>query len=142
MSRTPAASSTARTALPAITPDVTVLHAQAADREGNVLLRGIVGASREAAMAARTLVVTVERVVDSLDAPMNSFVIPGWQVAAIVAAAMLMNLLAAATVGVVVPLALRRLRIDPALSAGVILTTFTDCIGFATLLSLGALFLT
>ena len=65
-----------------------------------------------------------------------------WQVAAIVAAAMLMNLLAAATVGVVVPLALRRLRIDPALSAGVILTTFTDCIGFATLLSLGALFLT
>ena len=71
------------TALPAITPDVTVLHAQAADREGNVLLRGIVGASREAAMAARTLVVTVERVVDSLNAPMNAFVIPGWQVAAI-----------------------------------------------------------
>jgi glutaconate CoA-transferase subunit A len=34
------------TALPAITPDVTVLHAQAADHEGNVLLRGIVGASR------------------------------------------------------------------------------------------------
>lgn len=73
----------ALTALPAITPDVTVLHAQAADREGNVLLRGIVGASREAAMAARTLVVTVERVVDALDAPMNAFVIPGWQVAAI-----------------------------------------------------------
>ena len=71
------------TALPALTPDVTVLHAQAADREGNVLLRGIVGASREAAMAARTLVVTVERVVDALDAPMNAFVIPGWQVAAI-----------------------------------------------------------
>ena len=71
------------TALPALTPDVTVLHAQAADREGNVLLRGIVGASREAAMAARTLVVTVERIVESLDAPMNAFVIPGWQVAAI-----------------------------------------------------------
>ncbi len=71
------------TALPALTPDVTLLHAQAADREGNVLLRGIVGASREAAMAADTLVITVERVVDSLDAPMNAFVIPGWQVAAI-----------------------------------------------------------
>ena len=71
------------TALPAITPDVTVLHAQQADREGNVLLRGIVGASREAAMAARALVVTVEAVVDTLDAPMNAFVIPGWQVAAI-----------------------------------------------------------
>jgi magnesium transporter len=65
-----------------------------------------------------------------------------WQIAGIIAAAMLVNLLAAAAVGVLVPLALRRLDIDPALSAGVILTTFTDCIGFATLLGLGALFLT
>ena len=65
-----------------------------------------------------------------------------WQIAAIIAAAMLINLLAAAAVGVLVPLALRRLEIDPALSAGVIITTFTDCIGFATLLGLGAIFLT
>jgi magnesium transporter len=65
-----------------------------------------------------------------------------WKIALIIAAAMLVNLLAAAAVGVLVPLALRRMRIDPALSAGVILTTFTDCIGFATLLGLGALYLT
>ena len=65
-----------------------------------------------------------------------------WKIAAIIAAAMLVNLLAAAAVGVLVPLALRRMRVDPALSAGVILTTFTDCIGFATLLGLGTLFLT
>jgi magnesium transporter len=65
-----------------------------------------------------------------------------WRIAAIIAAATLINLLCAAAVGVMVPLALRRMRIDPALSAGVILTTFTDCIGFATLLGLGALFLT
>jgi magnesium transporter len=64
-----------------------------------------------------------------------------WQIAIIIAAAMLINLLAAAAVGVLVPLALRRFDIDPALSAGVILTTFTDCIGFATLLGLGAIFL-
>jgi len=64
-----------------------------------------------------------------------------WKIAAIIAAAMLVNLLAAAIVGVTVPLALRRLRVDPALAAGVILTTFTDCIGFATLLGLGTLFL-
>ncbi|MEY3337264.1 MAG: hypothetical protein RL245_256 [Pseudomonadota bacterium] len=64
-----------------------------------------------------------------------------WQIAVILAAAMLINLLAAAAVGVLVPLALRRFAIDPALSAGVILTTFTDCIGFATLLGLGAIFL-
>ena len=64
-----------------------------------------------------------------------------WQIAVIIAAAMLINLRAAAAVGVLVPLALRRFEIDPALSAGVILTTFTDCIGFATLLGLGAIFL-
>ncbi len=65
-----------------------------------------------------------------------------WEIAAIIAAATLFNLLCAAAVGVVVPMMLKRMRIDPALSAGVILTTFTDCIGFATLLGLGALFLT
>jgi magnesium transporter len=64
-----------------------------------------------------------------------------WMIAAIIAAAMVINLLAAAIVGVVVPLTLRRMQIDPALAAGVILTTFTDCIGFATLLGLGTIFL-
>ena len=65
-----------------------------------------------------------------------------WKIAGVIAAAMVINLLAAAAVGVIVPLILRRFEIDPALSAGVILTTFTDCIGFATLLGLGAWFLT
>ena len=55
---------------------------------------------------------------------------------------MLVNPLAAALVGVLVPLTLRRMKIDPALSAGVTLTTFTDCIGFATLLGLRTIFLT
>jgi glutaconate CoA-transferase, subunit A len=71
------------TALPALTPDVTILHAQQADTAGNVTMRGIVGASREAAMAARCLIVTVEEVVDELDAPMNAIVIPAWQIHAI-----------------------------------------------------------
>jgi magnesium transporter len=65
-----------------------------------------------------------------------------WMIAVVIVLAMVINLLAAAIVGVMVPLTLRRLQIDPALSAGVILTTFTDCIGFATLLGLGALLLT
>jgi len=65
-----------------------------------------------------------------------------WQIAVIITFAMVTNLLAAALVGVMVPLTLRRLQIDPALAAGVILTAFTDCIGFATLLGLGTLFLT
>jgi magnesium transporter len=64
-----------------------------------------------------------------------------WQIAVIISLAMMTNLLASALVGVMVPLTLRRMQIDPALAAGVILTTFTDCIGFATLLGLGTLFL-
>ena len=69
--------------VPAINPDVTVLHAQAADRQGNVLIRGIVGAQKEAALAARTLIVTVEEVVESLSAAMNAIVLPYWVITAI-----------------------------------------------------------
>jgi magnesium transporter len=65
-----------------------------------------------------------------------------WKVGLIMCAALLTNLVAAALVGVGVPLTLKRLGIDPALAGGVVLTTFTDCIGFASLLGLGALFLT
>ena len=69
--------------VPALNPDVTILHAQAADREGNVLIQGIIGAQKEAALSARTLLVTVEEVVDSLDAPMNAIVLPHWVIGAI-----------------------------------------------------------
>ncbi len=69
--------------VPAINPDVTILHAQAADSQGNVLIRGIVGAQKEAALAARTLIVTVEELVESLSAPMNAIVLPHWIVTAI-----------------------------------------------------------
>jgi magnesium transporter len=64
-----------------------------------------------------------------------------WKIAAIIAAAMVINQLTAAIVGVMVPLTLKRLKVDPALSAGVVLTTFTDVIGFFALLGLGTLFL-
>lgn len=69
--------------VPALRPDLTILHAQRADRDGNVLLRGILGAQKEAAMAARRLLVTVEEVVDRLDAPMNAVVLPGFVVTAV-----------------------------------------------------------
>ena len=58
-------------AVPAINPDVTILHAQRADRQGNVALHGIVGAQREAALAARALLVTVEEIVEALPPAMN-----------------------------------------------------------------------
>lgn len=69
--------------VPAINPDVTILHAQRADRRGNVAIHGIVGAAREAALAARTLVVTVEEIVDELAPAMNAIVLPHWVVAAV-----------------------------------------------------------
>jgi len=69
--------------VPAIRPDVTILHAQKSDRRGNVLLSGIVGAQREAALAARQLLVTVEEVVDELQAPMNALVLPHWVITAL-----------------------------------------------------------
>ena len=70
-------------AVPAINPDVTILHAQRADRQGNVSLHGIVGAQREAAFAARALVVTVEEIVDALPPAMNGIVLPHWIVSAV-----------------------------------------------------------
>ena len=71
-------------AIPAINPDVTILHAQRADRAGNVAIEGIVGAQREAAFAARRLLVTVEEIVDSLPPAMNGVVLPHWVVTAVV----------------------------------------------------------
>jgi glutaconate CoA-transferase subunit A len=70
-------------AVPAIRPDVTVIHAQKADRRGNVLMWGVVGVQKEAVMAAKRSLVTVEEVVDSLDAPPNAVVLPSWVVGAI-----------------------------------------------------------
>ncbi len=64
-----------------------------------------------------------------------------WTIAAVIFAAILINLAAAAIAGVLIPLSLKRLRIDPALAGGVILTTVTDVVGFAALLGLGSLFL-
>lgn len=65
-----------------------------------------------------------------------------WMIGLIIFAALLINLFAAALAGVSVPLLLRRLGIDPALAGGVVLTTVTDIVGFASLLGLGAVFLT
>jgi len=71
-------------AVPAIRPDVAVIHAQKADRKGNVLIWGIVGVQKEAVLAAKHAIVTVEEIVDSLDAPPNAVVLPAWIVSAVV----------------------------------------------------------
>jgi glutaconate CoA-transferase subunit A len=70
-------------AVPAIRPDVAVIHAQKADRKGNVLIWGIVGVQKEAVLAAKHSIVTVEEIVDSLEAPPNAVVLPSWVVSAV-----------------------------------------------------------
>jgi glutaconate CoA-transferase, subunit A len=65
-------------AVPALRPDVTVIHAQKADRKGNVLLWGIIGVQKEAILAAKRTIVTVEEIVDDLEAPPNACVLPKW----------------------------------------------------------------
>ena len=64
----------------ALNPDVAIVHAQKADRKGNVLIEGITGIQKEAILASKKAIVTVEEIVDKLDAPMNACVIPGWVV--------------------------------------------------------------
>ena len=71
--------------VPAIRPDVAVIHALRADRAGNVLLEGIVGAQKEIVLAAKRSIVTVEEIVDDFGArSANAVILPSWTVGAIV----------------------------------------------------------
>jgi glutaconate CoA-transferase subunit A len=65
-------------ATPALRPDVAIIHAQKADRKGNVLIYGIIGIQKEAVLASKHAIVTVEEIVEDLQAPMNSCVLPHW----------------------------------------------------------------
>lgn len=72
------------TAVPAIRPDVTVIHAQQADRDGNVLIEGIIGVQKQAVLAAKRALVTVEEQVDRFDeVHPNACILPHWTVAAV-----------------------------------------------------------
>ena len=57
-----------------------VIHAQRADRSGNVQLWGITGVQKEAVLASRRSVVTVEEIVDALDPRPGAVVLPAWTV--------------------------------------------------------------
>lgn len=70
-------------AFPALNPDVGIIHAHKADRKGNVLLEGIVGVQKETVLAAKAAIVTVEEVVDDLEAHVNACVLPGWTIDAV-----------------------------------------------------------
>jgi glutaconate CoA-transferase, subunit A len=63
-------------AVPALNPDVAVIHAQQADRRGNVAIWGIVGIQKEAALCARRVIVTVEEVVEEFEPRPFQIVLP------------------------------------------------------------------
>ena len=65
-------------AVPALNPDVTIVHAQRADRAGNVQIWGITGVQKEAVLAAKRSLVTVEEVVDELEPRPGAIVLPSW----------------------------------------------------------------
>ena len=71
------------TAVAALRPDVTIIHAQQADRQGNVQLWGITGVQREAVLAATRAVVTVEEIVDQLRPRPGAVVLPAWVLSAV-----------------------------------------------------------
>jgi glutaconate CoA-transferase subunit A len=70
-------------AVPALQPDVTIIHAQRADADGNVQMWGITGVQKEAVLAARRSLVTVEEIVDALTPVPGQVVLPTWAVTAI-----------------------------------------------------------
>jgi glutaconate CoA-transferase, subunit A len=71
------------TAVLALRPDVGIIHAQRADRAGNVQIWGIVGIQKEVVLASKRTIVTVEEIVPELDPRPGAIVIPGWVIGAV-----------------------------------------------------------
>ena len=72
-------------AIPAHRPDVAVIHAQRADKAGNVMIEGVLGVQKEAVLASKRSVVTVEEIVDELpERSLNAVVLPSWTVGHVV----------------------------------------------------------
>ncbi len=71
------------TAVRALNPDVAVIHAQHADRNGNVMLWGLSGVQKEAVLAAGAAIVTVEEIVPALEPRPHSVFLPAWTLSAV-----------------------------------------------------------
>ncbi len=72
------------TAVPALNPDVGIIHAQQADRDGNVMLWGITGVQKECVLASRRSIVTVEEIVDAFTPHVNAVILPAWVIDSVV----------------------------------------------------------
>ena len=68
-------------AIPSHRPDVAVIHAQRADKAGNVLIEGVLGVQKEAVLASKRSVVTVEEIVDDFgERSLNAVILPHWTI--------------------------------------------------------------
>ncbi len=74
------------TAVPALNPDVGIIHAQQADHDGNVMLWGITGVQKECVLASTRAIVTVEEVVDAFTPRVNAVILPSWTIDSVVVA--------------------------------------------------------
>jgi len=71
-------------AVPALRPDVTIIHAQKANKRGDVLVEGIIGVQKEAVLAAKVAIATVEEIVEDFsDVHPNCCILPHWTLAAV-----------------------------------------------------------
>jgi glutaconate CoA-transferase, subunit A len=70
-------------AVPALNPDIGIIHAQQADQQGNVMMWGITGVQKECVLASKRAIVTVEEVVDTFEPQVNGVVLPSWVIDAV-----------------------------------------------------------
>ncbi len=133
-------------ALAVLMPIVSSMGGIAGTQTLTVLVRGIaigqVGRNNQAWLLNRELIMGVLNgfLWASVVAVAASLWFGDWAIGAIIAAAMVINLVTAAFTGAALPLLLTRADIDPALAGGVILTTVTDVVGFASFLGLASIF--
>ena len=133
-------------ALAVLMPIVASMGGIAGTQTLTVLIRGIamgqVGRNNQAWLVNRELIIGLLNGLlwAAVVAVAASLWFDDWTIGIIIAAAMVINLVTAALTGALLPLLMTRMRIDPALAGGVVLTTVTDVVGFVSFLGLATLF--
>lgn len=133
-------------ALAVLMPIVASMGGIAGTQTLTVMVRGI--ALGQIGYSNQSWLINREFVVGLLNGALWSLVVAAaaslwfsdWLIGAIIAAAMVINLVTAGVAGTVIPLAMKRYDIDPALAGGVVLTTVTDVVGFMSFLGLATVF--
>jgi magnesium transporter len=134
-------------ALAVLMPIVASMGGNAGTQTVTLVVRGLALGTISEANARRVLI--KELLVGALNGMLWALVVAAVAVAwfrdlalgVVIAMAMVLNLLVAALAGVLIPVIVRRLGVDPALASGVVLTTVTDVVGFFSFLGLATLLL-